>query len=106
MAKETTKKAVAKQPIRKPRISKKAMALPADTIKATTETEGVALNAKTAAGKESNAVMVYDHVAKVERKMSKRQFDILSTTTYTEGRSKYKRYTLGNVKKAAITKND
>jgi hypothetical protein len=49
---------------------------------------------------------VFDHVAKKTLKMGKRQFDILSKTTYTEGRSKFRRYTLGNVKKAAITTND
>jgi hypothetical protein len=65
--------------------------------------ESAAVKAPKAA---SIALEVFDHVAKKTLKMGKRQFDILSKTTYTEGRSKFLRYTLGNVKKAAITKND
>jgi hypothetical protein len=65
--------------------------------------ESAAVKAAKAA---SIALEVFDHVAKKTLKMGKRQFDILSKTTYTEGRSKFLRYTLGNVKKAAITKND
>lgn len=111
MAKETIKKAVTKTTIKKPRTPKKMASVATENgapqAEATTASTTIAATtAKRIAEKPSNAVMVYDHVAKVERKMSKRQFDILSTTTYTEGRSKFKRYTLGNVKKAAITKND
>jgi hypothetical protein len=97
MAKKETTTPVSKMTVKKPR--KTAIKV----YEASTPPQAPKAEAPKPA---STAVEVYDHVAKKELKMGKRQYEILSKTTYTEGRSKFLRYTLGNVKKAAITKND
>lgn len=80
--------------------AKAAVRKPAATANVVVSSEGQ----QTDASKAKVSKEVYDHVTKQVIKMSQRQYDLLKGTTYTEGKTKFMRYTLGNVKTAAPTK--